>query len=179
MGGGWDEHRAEGRLRDAFAHDDAADRHMKAAELWRDIGQVQRAVLEVKFAMAERQLAQLERDRATLETVSDGAVGSPAIAEVSYATAASPHEHTGTTEGAVEVLYADDRWHVVWDGEPGSDSVHQFRIAAVVVAHERARRARCDLLIRGRDGDTREHVSYRDDPIRQRILYRRPELRRA
>ena len=65
------DHCAAGRLRDASAHDDAADRHMKAAVLWRDLGHAQRAVLEVKFAMVERQLAQLERDRARLETARD------------------------------------------------------------------------------------------------------------
>ena len=92
---------------------------------------------------------------------------------------AAAGEHTVAAKGVVEVLYAEDRWHVVWDGDPEADSVHQFRIAAVVVAHERARRARCDLVIRGRDGATREHVSYHD-PVRQRLLYRRPPvLRRA
>jgi uncharacterized protein DUF2188 len=130
--------------------------------------------------MAERRLAHLERDRAALATVADGpAVSPPAVSEVPYATAPSPHGHTLTTKGAVEVLYADGGWHVVWDEEPESGSVHQFRIAAVVVAHEKARRARCDLVIQGRDGTVREHLSYRD-PVRQRLLYRRPAvLRRA
>ena len=153
---------------------------MKAAVLWRDIGEVQRAVLEVKFAMVERQHAQLERDRASLEKAPDPpAGGSRAAGEVASVPAAVPRRHPLTTKGAVELLYADDRWHVVWDGEPEADSVHQFRIAGFVVAHDRARRARCDLVIRGRDGTTREHVSYRD-PVRQRVLYRRPPvLRRA
>ena len=52
------------RLRDALAHDEAADRHMEAAVHWRDQGQAQRAVLEVKNAMLERQLAQLAQDKA-------------------------------------------------------------------------------------------------------------------
>lgn len=175
------DYRALVRRRDASAHDDAADRHMKAAVLWRDIGQAQRALLEVRFAMAERQLAQLERDRRILESAPDRApVGSSRItAKVTSAPAAVPRESAVTTKGAVEVVYADDRWHVLWDGQPAADSAHQFWIEAVVVAHERARTARCDLIVRGRDGTTREHVSYRDDPIRQRILYRRPELRRA
>jgi hypothetical protein len=171
------DHRAV--VRDASAHDDAADFHMKAAVLWRDIGQVQRAVLEVKFAMAERRLAQLERDRARLETAPDDSAGAPrGEGEVSNMTAAAPDAQTTTTKGAVEVLCLQGRWHVVWDGEPEGDSVHQFRITAVVVAHERARKAQCDLVIRGRDGTTREHLSYHD-PVRQRIVYRRPELRRA
>lgn len=173
--------RAAVRFRDASAHDAAADRHMKTAVLWRDLGQARRAVLEVRFAMAERQLAQLERDRATLESAHDRAsVGSSRVEGAgTNVPAAVPREPTVTLKGAVEVVYAEDRWRVMWDGEPDANSTHQFRIAAIVVAHERARTARCDLLIRGRDGATREHVSYRDDPVRQRILYRRPELRRA
>lgn len=154
---------------------------MKAAVFWRDIGQVQRAVLEVKFAMAERRLAQLERDLATLKTGPDGPAGNSQIAvtEDSSVNRVPAGQQTITTKGAVEVLYADVGWHVVWDGEPDPDSVHQFRITAVVVAHEKARRARCDLVIQGRDGTVREHLSYRD-PVRQRLLYRRPAvLRRA
>ena len=175
-----DDRRAAGRLRVAGAHDDAADRHMKAAVFWRDIGQVQRAVLEVKFAIAERRLAQLERDRAALEMGPDGPAGSAqVVGEDSNGTPAGARQHTVTTKGAVEVLFADDRWHVVWDGEIESDSVHQFRLAAVVVAHERARKAGCDLVIQGRDGTIREHVSYQDS-VRRGVPYRWPPvLRRA
>ena len=173
--------RAPTRLRDACAHDEAADRHMKAAVLWRDLGQIQRAVLEVKFAMVERHHAQLERERATLETLRDQAPAgrSEAVREVERRRAAEPRDRAVTTKGAVEVVYGVDGWHVLWDGEPESDSVHPFRLEAVVVAHDRAQRARCELVIRGWSGATREHVSYRDDPIDQRVLYRPPELRRA
>ena len=87
LGGGMNGHRAIGRRCAASVRDDVADRHMKAAVLWRDIGQVQRAVLEVRFAIAERQLAQLERDRATLERARDRALaGTPPRSASSSAT---------------------------------------------------------------------------------------------
>ena len=89
------------------------------------------------------------------------------------------HEHRTTTKGAVEVIHADGLWRVVWDGDPDADSTHESRITAIVVAHERAREARCELVIRTRDGTTREHVTYRDDPTEQRVIYREPRLRRA
>ena len=86
---------------------------------------------------------------------------------------------TSTVKGAVEVIYAEDGWHVTWEGDPATDSIHDSRIAAIVVAHERASEARCDLVIRGWSGAIREHVSYRDDPLEQHVIYRQPELRRA
>ena len=157
-------------LRDAIEHDEAAALHMKAAVRCRDQGQVQRAVLEVKYAMLERRLAQLERERAGLETRLD---------ESTLAAATFPAPEQAGTQGAVEVTYKEDRWHVDVHGEPDASSTHEFRIAAIVVAHENARRARGELMIRGRDGTPREHVSYADDPVQLRVLYRRPELRGA
>ena len=171
------DNRAAIRLRDACAHDEAADRHMQAAVLWRDLGQPQQAILEVKCAMAERQLAQLERDRAKLEERRQHAAAKPPAARRTVPAIA--HEHRTTTKGAVEVIHADGLWRVVWDGDPDADSTHESRITAIVVAHERAREARCELVIQTRDGTTREHVSYRDDPTEQRVIYREPRLRRA
>ena len=155
-------------LRDAIEHDEAAALHMKAAVRCRDEGQAQRAVLEVKYAMLERQLAQLEREKAKLQTRTRRSTLATA--------AASAPEHRAREGVAVEVMYRDGRWHVDVHGEPEASSIHDFRIAAIAVAHENARHARGDLMIRGRDGTPREHVSYRDDPVQQRVLYRRPEL---
>jgi hypothetical protein len=64
-------------------------------------------------------------------------------------------------------------------GEPEADSIHQSRIAAIVVAHETARREKRDLVIRGRGGALREHVSYRDEPPHEPTRPRRTELRSA
>ena len=155
-------------LRDANEHEEAAARHMGAAVRCRDGGQVQRAVLEVKYAMLERQLAQLEREKAKLET------GNSTLAAETF----SAPEQAGT-HGAVEVMYRDSHWHVGVHDQPEASSVHEFRIVAIVIAHEKARRARGELVIRGRDGTPREHVSYCDDPVQHRVIYRRPELRRA
>ena len=157
-------------LGDAKEHDKAAARHMEAAVRCRDQGEAQRAVLEVKYAMLERQLAQLAREKQKLETKAHvSALPTPGF---------SAPRQPGT-QGAVEVTYRDGRWHVDVHDEPEASSVHEFRIAAIAVAHEDARRARGELVIRGHDGTPREHVSYRDDPVRQRVIYRRPELRRA
>ena len=157
-------------LGDAKAHEDAAARHMEAAVRCRDQGEVQRAVLEVKYAMLERQLAQLARDKAKLEMrTRKKALPIPTV---------SAPAHPGK-QRVVEVMYRDGRWHVDVHGEPEASSVHEFRIAAIAIAYEDARRARGELVIRGHDGTPREHVSYRDDPVRQRVIYRRPELRRA
>jgi len=157
-------------LGDAREHDDAAVRHMEAAVRCRDQGEAQRAVLEVKYAMLERQLAQLARDKAKLE-----AKGRKSTLT---ATASSAPEQV-RTHGAVEVTYRDGRWHVDVHGDPDAGSVHEFRIAAIAVAHENARQARGELVIRGRDGTPREHVSYEDDPVQQRVIHREPMLRRA
>ena len=157
-------------LRDAKEHDEAAARHMEAAVRCRDEGQVQRAVLEVKYAMLERQLARLERDKAKLETAKGESVPAPA--------AFSAPEPAGT-DGAVDVAYRDGRWHVEVHGEPETRSIHEFRIAAIVVAHENARRARSELVIRGRDGAPRERFSYSDDQNEDAATHGQPEVRRA
>ena len=157
-------------LGDAKEHDDAAARHMEAAVRCRDQGETQRAVLEVKYAMLERQLAQLARDKAKLETKArESALPAPPF---------SAPEQPGP-QGAVEVMYRDGRWHVDVHGEPEASSVHEFRIAAIAVAHENARQARGELVIRGRNGTPREHVSYEDDPVQQRVIHREPMLWRA
>jgi hypothetical protein len=162
--------RAAIRLRTASVHEERAARHMQAAVRWRDEGEVQRAVLEVRYAMVERRLAELERDRRRLESGPAGrlpAANRPA------------RGHATTVKGAVEVVYDGDRWHVLVDGDTDASSTHEFRIAAVVVAHETARCAGRDLVVRGRDGAPREHVRYGSDPRRPPVTYRQPELRRV
>jgi hypothetical protein len=170
------------QLLSASAHEEAADRHMEEALRLRDQGRAQRAVLEVKHAMLERQLAELARARAALAD-HDVVAASPAAGRLATASA-SPAERETTspgTQGDVHVVYRDNQWHVEIDGpEPQTFSSHQFRIAAVVVAHETARTTRRDLVIRRRDGSVRELVSYRDHRPHARAGYKRwPELRRA
>ena len=162
--------RAAVSLGDAKEHDEAAARHMDAAVGWRDRGQVRRAVLEVKYAMLERQLAELEREKAKLET----RAGKSSVAAATFS---APEQRE--TQGAVEVVYRDGRWHVDVFGEPEASSVYEFRVEAIVVAHENARRARGELVIRGRDGAPREHVSYSDEPQEHVAAFGQPQLRRA
>ncbi|MET1082979.1 MAG: DUF2188 domain-containing protein [Burkholderiales bacterium] len=155
---------------------------MEAALHLRDRGLAQRAVLEVKHAMLERQLADLARARAALaeNEVAAGPAAGPNLASASTSTSGRKTTSRGL-RGDVHVVYRDNQWHVEIDGhEHQVDSSHRFRIAAVVVAHETARTVGRDLVIHGRDGSVRERVSYRTDPPRDRVRYkRRPELRRA